>query len=145
MSEKKVLPAVFCIFFFASCEPYTGASVANSSNQIVKVKISYSNNETVKKYVDGNKGFGNFVRFIWNYQGSDGKLISIDSTDYSATIELKPKDTLDIWGGIHQSDDFDEIDEVTISKDYNKKTIKGYDIQTKFEKQQGGLYIYTVK
>jgi hypothetical protein len=138
--------AGFLIILLTSCDPYTGSFVANSSNEKTAVNIKYNhNNQNIKNYVKIHNGFEKFVKFILDYQGFNGKLVAIDSSKYTATFELNQKDTLVIWGGIRQSNDFDEIDEVIVYPNKRKTTIKGEDIQDVFFEKNLGFYIYTVK
>lgn len=96
------------MLLLTSCHLYTGSFVANSSNEKITVDIKYNrNDEMIKKYIKSYNGFGEFVKFIREYNSSTGNLIKMDSSKYTATIELNKKDTLEIWGGINQSNDFD--------------------------------------
>ena len=143
----KILKTIsfFLLIPLASCDPYTGAFIANSSSEKSIIDIKYDrNNQTIKDYVKIHAGFENFVKFIQNYDGSGGKLIAADTTKYIATFALNQKDTLVIWGGIRQSNDFDEIDEVVVYSNKSQTTIKGEDFQDVFDKNQA-FYIYTVK
>ena len=99
----------------------------------------------MKKYVKNYNGFEKFVKFIRNYDNSGGNLIAVDSSNYIATVELNNKDTLQIWGGIRQSNDFDEIEEIVIRSNKKQTTIKGEDIEDVFFKKSFGFYIFTVK
>ena len=138
------------IFFFllislVSCDLYTGSFVANSSNTKITIDIKYNHNdEMIRKYVKQHNGFEEFVKFIRDYNGSNGNLIKIDSSKYTTTVELNKKDTLEIWGGIRQSNDFDEIDEIIIHSNKKQTTLKGEDFQDLFDKD-GPYYIYTVE
>ena len=128
-----------------SCDPYTGSFIANNTNEKITVTIKYNrNDEMIKSYLQHHNGFENFVKFIRNYNSSRGNLIAIDSSKYIATVELNKKDTLEIWGGIRQSNDFDEIDEIVIHYNKRQTTINGEDFQDVFDKNQT-YYIYTVK
>jgi phage anti-repressor protein len=139
------IKALLLAFLFVSCDPYTGASIANNSNKKIAVNIKYNDdNQSIKDYMKTHNGFENFVKFITDYQGYNGKPISIDSSKHIATFELNQKDTLVIWGGIRQSNDFDEIEEIIINSNKKQTTIKGEDFQDIFDKNQT-FYIYTVK
>jgi hypothetical protein len=128
-----------------SCDPYTGSFVANSSNEKITVDIKYNHNdEMIRKCVKNYNGFEGFVKFIRDYNGSNGNLIKMDSSKYTATVELNKKDTLEIWGGIRQSNDFDEIEEIVIRSNKKQTTIKGEDFQDIFDKK-GSYYIYTIE
>ena len=136
----------FLMIFLTSCDPFTGSFVANSSNEKTTVIIKYNqNNQSIKKYIQTHKSFEKFVKFIHGYSGSKGDLVGIDTTKYIATFELNKKDTLEIWGGIRQSNDFDEIEEVIVYPNKIETTIKGQDIEDVFLKKSFGFYIYTVK
>jgi hypothetical protein len=135
----------FLLIPLASCDPYTGSFVANSSNEKITVDIKYNHNdEMIRKYVKHHNGFEEFVKFIRDYNGSNGNLIKMDSSKYIATVELDKKDTLQIWGGIRQSNDFEEIEEIVISSNKKQTTIKGEDFQDIFDKNSS-FYIYTVE
>lgn len=138
---------VICLMFLlTSCDPYTGSFVANSSSEKITVDIKYNqNDEMIEKYVEGYNGFEKFEKFIKDYQGFGGKLVAIDSSRYIVTFEIKQKDTLVIWGGIRQSNDFDEIDEIVIRSNKKQTAIKGEDIEDVFFEKSFGFYIYTVK
>jgi hypothetical protein len=143
----KILKTIsfFLLIPLVSCDPYTGAFIANNSSEKSIIDIKYDrNNQTIKDYVKIHNGFENFVKFIQNYDGSDGKLIATDTSKYIATFALNQKDTLVIWGGIRQSNDFDEIDEVVVHSNKRQTKIKGEDFQDVFNKNQA-FYIYTVK
>ncbi|SHF77436.1 hypothetical protein SAMN05443549_101301 [Flavobacterium fluvii] len=138
---------VICLMFLlTSCDLYTGSFVVNSSSEKITIDIKYNqNNEMIEKYVKHHNGFEGFVKFIRDYYNSSkGNLIKMDSSKYTATIELNKKDTLRIWGGIHQSNDFDEIEEIVIRSNKKQTTIKGEDFQDVFDKN-GSVYIYTVQ
>jgi hypothetical protein len=129
-----------------SCDLYTGSFVANESKERITVTIKYNkNNEEIKGYKQIHKGFENFVKFIQNYRGSKVSLIATDASKYTATFKLNQKDTLEIWGGLHQSNNFDEIEEVMTYSNNLKTTIKGEDIQNVFSEKRRGIYIYTIE
>ena len=133
------------MLLLTSCDPYTGSFVANSSNKKITVDIKYNrNDEMIEKYIKSYNGFEEFVKFIRDYNSSKGNLIKMDSSKYIATVDLNKKDTLQIWGGIRQSNDFDEIEEIIIRSNKKQITIKGEDFQDVFDKN-GGCYIYTVE
>ncbi|REG99177.1 hypothetical protein [Flavobacterium aquicola] len=139
---------IICFFLWiplVSCDPYTGSFVANSSSDKIRVDIKYNqNDEMIQKYIKSYNGFEEFVKFIQDYNSSNGNLIKMDLSKYIATIELNKKDTLQIWGGIRQSNDFDEIEEIVIRSNKKQTTIKGENIQDIFDKN-GSFYIYTVE
>lgn len=137
---------VGCLMFsLTSCNPYTGSFVTNSSSEKITVDIKYNpNDEMIKKYVKNYNGFEGFVKFIRDYDSSNGNLIKMDSSKYTATIELNKRDTLQIWGGIRQSNDFDEIEKIVIRSNKKQTTIKGEDFQDIFDKN-GSVYTYTVE
>jgi phage anti-repressor protein len=139
------IKALLLALLFTSCDPYTGASIANNSNEKIVINIKYNDdNQSIKDYMKIHNGFENFVKFITDYQGYNGKLITIDSSKHIATFELNQKDTLVIWGGIRQSNDFDEIEKIVINSNKKQTTIKGEDFQDVFDENQT-FYIYTVK
>ncbi|WGK95026.1 MULTISPECIES: hypothetical protein [Flavobacterium] len=145
MKKLRLLGSLL-ILFLTSCDPYRGAFIANSSEEKIIVNIKYNKqNEEIKSYKQIHNGFENFVNFIQEYNGSKGNLIAIDSTNFIATFELNQRDTLEIWGGIRQSNDFEEIEEVNIYPNKIKKTIKGEDIHNIFFERNQGFYIYTIK
>ena len=144
--KTSIFLAVFLIIFLTACDPYTGSFVANSSNEKIIVNIKYNrNNEIIKRYIKNYNGFEKSEKFIRNYYGSKENLIAIDSSKYIATVELNKKDTLGIWGGIRQSNNFDEIEEIVIHSNKKQIIIKGGDIQDIFFEKSLGFYIYTVK
>lgn len=143
----KLLKAIsfFLLIPLVSCDPYTGSFVTNNSNKKITVDIKYNrNDEIIKKYIKDYNGFEEFVKFIREYNSSKGNLTTTDLSKYVATIELNKKDTLQIWGGIRQSNDFDEIEEIIIHSNKKQTKIRGEDFQYVFDKK-GAFYIYTVK
>jgi hypothetical protein len=144
MKTLKIKLILF-ILLFTSCDLYTGSFIANNSNEKITVDIKYNrNDEMIKKYIKSYNGFEEFVKFIRDYNSSSGNLIKMDSSKYIATVELNKKDTLEIWGGVHQSNNFEEIEEIVIRSNKKQITIKGKDFQDVFDKN-GAFYIYTIE
>lgn len=145
MKKAKFL-VVLLIITLVSCDLYTGSFVVNGSKERIIVTIKYNKkNEEIKGSKQIHKGFESFVKFIQNYNGSKVSLIATDSSKYTATFKLNQKDTLEIWGGLHQSNNFDEIEEVITYSNNLKTTIKGEDIQNFFLEKSRGIYIYTIE
>jgi hypothetical protein len=113
------------------------------------LKIFYNkNSEQIQNYVNHHKGFKNFTKYILKYDNSDlkGKTVKFDSIKYSVLLKLRQNDTLQIWGGLHQSNRFDEIEKIQIITNNRDTTeVFGNTFREVFDEKVNGFYLYTVK
>lgn len=145
---KKTIFLLFISLMLYSCETATLAGIINQKNEDITVKIYYNtNSEKIQEYLNQHKSFESFSKFILKYNNTNFQnKISVNSNESSASIKIKKNDTLIIWGGLHQSKDFNEIKKVEIFiLDKEKVEISGSNISDVFEKKDGGLYLFTVK
>lgn len=132
----------------SSCDTATFATITNQKKELYVLNIYYNtDSEIVKDYIDQYKNFENFSKFIIKYNNSKFKKdIISDSIEKSVSIKINPKDTFIIWGGLHQSKDFNEIEKIEIINSSKQITpIIGSEISTVFEAKKGNSYLYTIK
>lgn len=124
------------------------ACITNSNSESVILKIFYNkNSKEIEEYVNHHKGFKNFTKYILKYKNPDFKsrTVKFDSIKYSVSLNLIKNDTLRIWGGMHQSNQFGEIQKIhIITKTRDTTEIFGNKFREVFDEKLNGYYLYTV-
>lgn len=112
----KILVLAFLPFMLTSCDPGAFAIITNQSLHEATVDIEY-NKDSLKYYADLHGGFKEFLDYQLNLHPGQIKIIHFDSIKYTTTLQMQPKDTFLLDGGLKSRPDYYKVKKLLINSE----------------------------